>query len=98
MTCFFARGKDAWWCLRINGVVEDSGEGVVDVADHVIQLVLGLQSQWVGSLVCIDDNLRCMDMSFSTAILKQYTAVRDKVTGKKHPHLVLWVGVHCSDF
>lgn len=29
-------------CLRINGVVEDSGEGVVDVADHVIQLVLGL--------------------------------------------------------
>lgn len=29
-------------CLRINGVVEDSRQGVVDVADHVIQLVLCL--------------------------------------------------------
>lgn len=38
----FAGGKDARRCLRVNGVVEDSGEGVVDVVDHVIQLVLGL--------------------------------------------------------
>lgn len=40
--CFFARGAAARRCSRINGVVEDSGEGVIDVADDVIQLVLGL--------------------------------------------------------
>lgn len=43
--------------LRVNGVVEDSGEGVVDVADHVVQLLLVLELQRVGGLVCIDDNL-----------------------------------------
>lgn len=41
-TSFCARGEAAWRCLRINGVVEDSGESVIDVADHVVQLVLCL--------------------------------------------------------
>lgn len=43
--------------LRVNGVVEDAGERVVDVAHHVIQLVLSLQPEGVGGLVRVDDDL-----------------------------------------
>lgn len=43
--------------LRVDGVVEDAGERVVDVAHHVIQLVLSLQPQRVGGLVRVDDDL-----------------------------------------
>lgn len=43
--------------LRVYGVVEDTREGVVDVADHVVQLVLSLQSERVGGLVGVYDDL-----------------------------------------
>lgn len=58
-------------CLRVNGVVEDSRQGVVDVADHVIQLILRLQPQRVGGLVRVDDNLQVDDGTFQHKALER---------------------------
>lgn len=62
-------------CLRIDGVVEDSGEGGVDVLDHVIQLVLGLQPQRVRGLVCVDDDLCvCVCVTWTSPLVKTRSA------------------------
>lgn len=78
--------------LRVNGVVEDAGEGVVDVAHHVIQLVLSLQPQRVGGLVRVDDHLRVHE-SWSVKRRRGGSAA-----GPSRGYLVLRVGVHRSDF
>lgn len=42
---------------RKNGVVEDSRQSEVDMADHVAEVIAGLKPQRVAGLVCVDDNL-----------------------------------------
>lgn len=78
--------------LRVNGVVEDPGERVVDVAHHVIQLVLSLQPERVGGLVRVDDDLH----------VHERRSVKRRPGGRaiepSRGYLVLRVGVHRSDF
>lgn len=88
------------WCLRVNGVVEDSRQGVVDVADHVIQLILRLQPQRVGGLVRVDDNLQVDDGTFQHKALDSSWKKKKRKRGydKRLWHLVLLIGVHRPDF
>lgn len=82
--------------LRVNGVVEDSGQGVVDVADHVIQLIPRLQPQRVGGLVRVDDDLQADDGECQHKAL--WSGVRKRGQSKQRRYLVVWIGVHRPDF
>lgn len=42
---------------RKNGVVENSRQSKVDMADHMAEMIAGLKPQRVAGLVCVDDNL-----------------------------------------
>lgn len=43
--------------LRKDGVVEYSGQGEINLADHMIEVFAGLEPQGVTGLVSIDNNL-----------------------------------------
>lgn len=79
--------------LRINGVVEDTRERVVDVADHVVQLVLSLQSEGVGGLVRVDDDLHVHE---SASVRRRPGSGATEASPGLY--LVFRVGVHGSDF
>lgn len=78
--------------LRIDGVVEDAGEGVVDVAHHVVQLVLSLQAERVGGFVRVDHHLHGQQRRR----VRRRPRRRAAEAGKEL-YLVLRVGVHGAD-
>lgn len=62
------------------------------MADHVVQLVLSLQSQRVGGLVCVDDDLHVHER---WSVRRR---LRSRATeGSPELYLVFRVGVHRSD-
>lgn len=63
------------------------------MANHVVQLVLSLQSERVGGLVCVDDDLH---MHERWSVKRR---LGSRATGASPDlYLVLRVGVHRSDF